>query len=67
MGVVLRKSADPDREVATETGRGEIAMYHGITVEDLSTKWQETVDELERRGSTVTNAKNALEGALSIR
>ncbi|CAM9433396.1 unnamed protein product, partial [Ectocarpus fasciculatus] len=67
VGVVLRKLADPDRVVATETGRGEIAVYQGITVEDLSTKWQETVDELERRGITVTNAKNALEGALSIR
>ncbi|CAN0161133.1 unnamed protein product, partial [Ectocarpus fasciculatus] len=67
VGVVLRKSADPDRRDATETARGEIAVYQGITVEELSTKWQETVDELERREITVTNAKNALEGALSIR
>ncbi|CAM9811033.1 unnamed protein product, partial [Ectocarpus sp. 8 AP-2014] len=65
--VVLRKSPDPDRGDATETARGETAVYQGITVEDLSSKWQETVHELERRGVTVTNAKNALEGALSIR
>ncbi|CAB1115806.1 unnamed protein product [Ectocarpus sp. CCAP 1310/34] len=65
--VVLRKSPDPDRGDATETARGETAMYQGITVEDLSIKWQETVDGLERSGVTVTNAKNALEGALLIR
>ncbi|CAM9442278.1 unnamed protein product [Ectocarpus sp. 13 AM-2016] len=41
--------------------------YQGITVEDLIAKWLETVDELARREITVTNAKNALEGALSIR
>ncbi|CAN0191518.1 unnamed protein product, partial [Ectocarpus sp. 12 AP-2014] len=35
--------------------------------EDLSTKWQETARELARRGFTVTNTENALEGALSIR
>ncbi|CAM9785732.1 unnamed protein product [Ectocarpus sp. 13 AM-2016] len=65
--VVLRKSPDPDRGDATETARGDTAVYQGITVEDLIIKWQETVDGLERSGVTVTNAKNALEGALSIR
>ncbi|CAM9835410.1 unnamed protein product [Ectocarpus sp. 6 AP-2014] len=65
--VVLRKLPDADRGDATETARGETAVYQGITVEDLSIKLQETVDGLERRGVTVTNAKNALEGALSIR
>ncbi|CAN0527039.1 unnamed protein product, partial [Ectocarpus sp. 8 AP-2014] len=56
----------PDRGDATETG-GKADVYQGITVEELGTKWQETVDELERRGITVTNTMNALEGALSIR
>ncbi|CAM9749420.1 unnamed protein product [Ectocarpus sp. 4 AP-2014] len=65
--VVLCKSPDPDRGDATETTRGDTAVYHGITVEDLSIKWHETVDGLERGGITVINAKNALEGALSIR
>ncbi|CAM9921826.1 unnamed protein product [Ectocarpus fasciculatus] len=64
---VLRKSPDPDRGDAAETAGDKTVVYQGITVEDLSTKWQETVDDLERRGTTVTNAKNALEGALSIR
>ncbi|CAN0396606.1 unnamed protein product, partial [Ectocarpus sp. 12 AP-2014] len=64
---VLHKSPDPDRGDATKMAEGKTDVYQGITVEDLSTKWQETVDELERRGITVTNAKNALEGALSIR
>ncbi|CAM9221130.1 unnamed protein product [Ectocarpus fasciculatus] len=65
--VVLRKSPDPDRGDATEPAEGETDVYQGITVEELGTKWQETVDALERRGITVTNTKNALEGALSIR
>ncbi|CAM9929296.1 unnamed protein product [Ectocarpus sp. 6 AP-2014] len=65
--VVLRKSLYPDRGDATETAGGNTVVYQGITVEDLSKKWQEIVDELERRGIIVTNAKNALEGALSIR
>ncbi|CAM9429439.1 unnamed protein product [Ectocarpus sp. 12 AP-2014] len=65
--VVLRKSPDPNGEDAAETAEGKTDVYQGITVEELSTKWQETVDELERREITVTNAKNALEGALSIR
>ncbi|CAN0577154.1 unnamed protein product, partial [Ectocarpus sp. 12 AP-2014] len=65
--VVLRKSPDPDKEDATQTVEGKTAVYQGITVEELGTKWQETVDELARRGITVTNAENALEGALSIR
>ncbi|CAB1106422.1 unnamed protein product [Ectocarpus sp. CCAP 1310/34] len=65
--VVVHKSPDPDGEDAAETAEGTTDVYQGITVEELSTKWQETVDELERRGITVTNAKNALEGSLSVR
>ncbi|CAN0148410.1 unnamed protein product [Ectocarpus sp. 6 AP-2014] len=65
--VVLRKSPEPDRGDAMETVGGKADVYQGITVEELGTKWQETVDELERRGITVTNMMNALEGALSIR
>ncbi|CAM9482299.1 unnamed protein product, partial [Ectocarpus sp. 13 AM-2016] len=65
--VVLRKSPDPDRGDATETAGGKAVVYQGITVEELGTKWQETVDELERRGITVINTNSALEGALSIR
>lgn len=53
---------------ATETAVGKTTtLYQGITVEQLSAKWQETVDELGRGGIAVTNAANALEGALSIR
>ncbi|CAN0283564.1 unnamed protein product [Ectocarpus sp. 12 AP-2014] len=62
--MVMLKSSDSDKG-ATETAK--TTVYQGITVEELSAKWQETVDELGRRGITVTNAENALEGALSIR
>ncbi|CAM9776838.1 unnamed protein product, partial [Ectocarpus sp. 12 AP-2014] len=65
--VVLRKSPEPDRGDATETAGGKADVYQGITVEELGAKWQAIVDELERRGITVTNTMNALEGALSIR
>ncbi|CAM9389199.1 unnamed protein product [Ectocarpus fasciculatus] len=61
--VVLRKSPIPDRGDVTETAGGETAVYQGLTVEELGTKWQETVDE----GIALTNTKNALEGALCIR
>ncbi|CAM9834458.1 unnamed protein product [Ectocarpus sp. 4 AP-2014] len=61
---MVLKSPDSDKG-ATETAR--TTVYQGITVEELSAKWQETVDELGRRGTTVANAENALEGALSIR
>ncbi|CAM9876886.1 unnamed protein product, partial [Ectocarpus sp. 12 AP-2014] len=64
--MVVLKSPDSDRG-ATETAGGTTTVYQGITVEELSAKWQGTVDELGRRGITVTNAENALEGALSIR
>ncbi|CAM9277946.1 unnamed protein product [Ectocarpus sp. 8 AP-2014] len=62
--MVMLKSSDSDRG-ATETAK--TTVYQGITVEELSAKWQETVDGLGRRGITVTNAESALEGALSIR
>ncbi|CBJ27067.1 LRR-GTPase of the ROCO family, putative pseudogene [Ectocarpus siliculosus] len=64
---VLRKSPGPDRGNAAETAGGKTSVFQGITVEDLSTKWDETVGELKQKGITVTNAKNALKGALSIR
>ncbi|CAN0102649.1 unnamed protein product, partial [Scytosiphon promiscuus] len=54
-------------ETATEKAQIKTDVYQGITVKDLSTKWEKVVLELDRRGITVTNAKNALEGALSIR
>lgn len=61
-----RKLADHDggaANIAQSTG----GMYRGITVEELSAKWHQTVVELAKRGITVTNADSALEGALSIR
>lgn len=64
--MIMLKSPDGDRG-ATETAVGKTTVYQGITDEELSAKWQETVDELGKRGVTVTNAKSALEGALSIR
>ncbi|CBJ26194.1 LRR-GTPase of the ROCO family, putative pseudogene [Ectocarpus siliculosus] len=63
--IVVQKLAD--REGVTETARGKAVVYQGITVEDLNTKWHDTADELARRGITVTNAENALKGALSMR
>lgn len=65
--MVLQKIAGPDRENATEPAEGRTNVYRGITVEDLEAQWQATVDGLAKGGIAVTNAKNALEGALSIR
>ncbi|CAN0407289.1 unnamed protein product, partial [Ectocarpus sp. 8 AP-2014] len=65
--MVLQKLAGPDRETVTESAEGKTGVYQGITVEDLNAKWQATVDGLAKGGIAVTNAKNALEGALSIR
>ncbi|CAM9184211.1 unnamed protein product, partial [Ectocarpus fasciculatus] len=65
--VALRESPYPRRGDTTETAESKTNVYQGITVEELGTRWQETVDELERRGLTVTNAEHALEGALSVR
>ncbi|CAM9177444.1 unnamed protein product [Ectocarpus sp. 8 AP-2014] len=65
--MVLQKIADPDRENVTDTAKGNTDVYQGITVEDLNAKWQATVDGLAKGGIAVTNADNALEGALSIR
>ncbi|CAN0181727.1 unnamed protein product [Ectocarpus sp. 12 AP-2014] len=65
--MVVQKLACPGRQDATQTAIGKTDVYQGIAVEDLSTKWQETAHELARRGFTVTNTENALEGALSIR
>ncbi|CAB1115508.1 unnamed protein product [Ectocarpus sp. CCAP 1310/34] len=64
--MVMLKSPDSDSG-AKATAVGKTTMYQGITVEELSAKWQGTVDDLGRRGIMFTNAKNALEGALSIR
>ncbi|CAM9376460.1 unnamed protein product [Laminaria digitata] len=65
--MVLRKPAGPDGGEAKEIAEHKLGVYQGITVEGLSAKWQETVLELAKREITITNAKNALEGALSIR
>ncbi|CBJ26199.1 LRR-GTPase of the ROCO family [Ectocarpus siliculosus] len=65
--VVVEHLAEPDREDATRTAARQTGVYQGITVEALRVKWQEAVVGLARRGVNVTNAKNALEGALSIR
>ncbi|CAM9212614.1 unnamed protein product [Ectocarpus sp. 8 AP-2014] len=65
--MVMRKSPDHDGGGATETAGSKKTVFQGITVEELKTKWQEIVDEIERSGITVTNMENALEGALSIR
>ncbi|CAM9881019.1 unnamed protein product [Ectocarpus sp. 12 AP-2014] len=51
----------------TKTGVGKKSVYQAIKVDELGTTWRETVDELGKRGIVVTNAENALEGALSIR
>ncbi|CAN0218727.1 unnamed protein product, partial [Scytosiphon promiscuus] len=71
----IERGRDPVEVVVEKYGGGEATekaeiktgVYQGITAEELSTKWEEAVLELDRRGITVTNAKNALEGALSIR
>lgn len=65
--MVLQKLAGPDRENAMEAAERKTDVYQGITVEDLEVKWQATVDGLAKEGIAVTNVKNALEGALSIR
>ncbi|CAM9391565.1 unnamed protein product [Ectocarpus fasciculatus] len=64
--IAVPKLADSgEQDAGTEAPK--LAVYRGITVEELRAKWQETVLELEKRDSTVSNAENALEGALSIR
>ncbi|CAM9701157.1 unnamed protein product [Scytosiphon promiscuus] len=64
---VLLKLANLAGGKATGAKEVKTGVYHGITSEELRAKWQETVRELHIRGITVTNAENALEGALSIR
>lgn len=59
--MIVRKSAD------TDGGEAVGGVYHGITMEELRAKWNETVHELAKRDIAVTNPENALEGALSIR
>ena len=39
----------------------------GLTMADLSAKWKDVVNALDRAGVNVTNPEHALEGALSIR
>ena len=63
--MVMRKmpnGGEPVRNAHPEGG-----VYQGITVEELGAKWEEVVLELANRDVKVTNAGNALEGALSIR
>ncbi|CAM9441097.1 unnamed protein product, partial [Ectocarpus sp. 12 AP-2014] len=64
--MAMLKSPD-NNSGATATAVGKTTTYQGITVEELSAKWQKTVDDLGKRGTTIMNAENALEGALSIR
>lgn len=59
--MIVRKSAD------TDGGEAVGGVYHGITMEELRARWNETVHELVKRDIAVTNPENALEGALSIR
>lgn len=65
--MVSRKSSDPDGEGVNEVAAPQPEVYQGITVEDLIAKWDKTVLELQKKGILITNAQNALEGALSIR
>ncbi|CAM9320287.1 unnamed protein product [Scytosiphon promiscuus] len=63
---VVQKVVNPDGG-EMETADNKTGVFQGITVEDLSAIWLKTVLELERKGIKVTNAENALEGALLIR
>ena len=65
--MILSKLADADGGNGAETAQPEPVEYQGITVEELSAKWKETVRELAKREITATNPEHALEGALSIR
>ncbi|CAM9446096.1 unnamed protein product [Ectocarpus sp. 4 AP-2014] len=65
--MVVEDLGDADGGDATGTAACKTGLYHGITVEDLRAKWQEAVVGLAGRDVTVTNADNALEGALAIR
>ena len=67
VGMTISKLADADGRKRAETVEPEPVEYHGITVEELSAKWKETVHELAKREVSVTNQEHALEGALSIR
>lgn len=64
--MTLRKLANPDGEAAGMAKRKR-GVYQGITLQELSAKWLETVHELSNEEVTVTNPEHALEGALSIR
>lgn len=63
--MTLQKFADGGEAAELEGSKG--GLYQGITVEELSAKWQETTVELAKRDITVTHAQHALEGALLIR
>ncbi|CBJ26200.1 LRR-GTPase of the ROCO family [Ectocarpus siliculosus] len=65
--MVVEDLGDADGGDATGTAACKTGLYHGITAEDLRTKWQEAAVGLAGRDITVTNADNALEGALAIR
>lgn len=67
MEIIERELRDTGEAKAVDTTEVKGREYHGITIEELETKWKETVRELEEQGFRVTNLKNALEGALSIR
>lgn len=65
--IVVEDLGDAGGRDATGTAACKTGLYHGITVEDLRAKWQEAVVGLAGRDIAVTNADNALEGALAIR
>ncbi|CAM9841435.1 unnamed protein product [Scytosiphon promiscuus] len=65
--MVMQKLADPDQGRTEGAAHAKAGVYQGITVEDLTAKWRDTVLALEKKGINVINAENALEGALSIR
>lgn len=67
MGVVVQKMANLDGAGESDTAANTTEPFKGITVEDLNSKWKAAVLELSEIGINVTNADNALEGALSIR
>ncbi|CAN0530431.1 unnamed protein product [Ectocarpus sp. 12 AP-2014] len=65
--MVVEDLGDADGGHATGTAACKIGLNNGITVEGLRAKWQEAVVGLAGRDIKVTNADNALEGALAIR
>eukprot|EP00752_Nemacystus_decipiens_P012981 g11487.t1 len=55
------------QEGGKELGSTRVKEHKGITLAELSAKWNDVVELLERDGVNVVNPDHALEGALSIR